>query len=645
MESRGMLIIRSNDTSILFRAALFDSSNAPITTAADLHILRVVPSTGALETYDFDDDQFESAAVTTPTTSMTHQQIENGAVDTGIQTYRHTTLTDFTVGEKYMARITHASLDRPIITEFQYGDLEGDEGLLLFLRERETAQGGAATSITLNAGASASNDFYNGHVIVIIAGTGVGQARVIRDYVGGTQVATVRTWVTNPDSTSEYVILPVDDESTIDGVWDEDIVAAHGTADTAGLLLRALGASISQRSNNPTLDALLGVPDTAGDTVVGTVWDQDIVGDHGGASTAGLLLRVLGGEISTRSFNNTLNDLLGAPDTAATDTVPGQVWEELSASHNNANTMGEIMNEVDASGTPTVGEIADGVWDEDIVAAHGTADTAGLLLRALGALISQRSNSPTLHGLLNVPDTAGADIGFPVWEEDIVGQHGSASQAGLLLRVLGASISTRVNNPTLDALLGVPDTASTNLPDAVWDEVIDGVAHAGADSAGQRLRALDILLEAGGSGDAAEILTQVRKLDLTALSGTPVVGSVAEKLNTIQATLDIADRQTLISVNIQGPDLRIECAIEQYGLVETAPWVQCMAQIFDESNAIIANIGIADFGAINSRGFFGFTLAPHGLVAGQTYQILVTISDGALDVLQTTKNFKVAAIS
>ncbi len=75
------------------------------------------------------------------------------------------------------------------------------------IRSEETAQGGAAGSITLNAGASAINDFYNHAVIIITENTGVGQARTISDYVGATNVATVcENWVTNPDATSKYVI-------------------------------------------------------------------------------------------------------------------------------------------------------------------------------------------------------------------------------------------------------------------------------------------------------------------------------------------------------------------------------------------------------------------------------------------------------
>jgi len=70
-----------------------------------------------------------------------------------------------------------------------------------------TAAAGGASSIPLDAAASATNDWYNGNVIEIIAGTGVGQARVITDYDGGTLVATVDSaWATNPSSDSVFLI-------------------------------------------------------------------------------------------------------------------------------------------------------------------------------------------------------------------------------------------------------------------------------------------------------------------------------------------------------------------------------------------------------------------------------------------------------
>lgn len=70
-----------------------------------------------------------------------------------------------------------------------------------------TAQAGASSTITLDAGASANDDFYNKCYITITEGTGKGQTRLITDYVGSTKVATVDTaWDTTPDNTSVFRI-------------------------------------------------------------------------------------------------------------------------------------------------------------------------------------------------------------------------------------------------------------------------------------------------------------------------------------------------------------------------------------------------------------------------------------------------------
>lgn len=69
-----------------------------------------------------------------------------------------------------------------------------------------TAQAGStSTTIKLASGASTTDDLYNYLIVLIDAGTGVGQARMITDYVGSTRVATVdRAWITTPDATSTY---------------------------------------------------------------------------------------------------------------------------------------------------------------------------------------------------------------------------------------------------------------------------------------------------------------------------------------------------------------------------------------------------------------------------------------------------------
>jgi len=70
-----------------------------------------------------------------------------------------------------------------------------------------TAQAGAATTITLAAGDTQPDDYYNTMTIEIMSGTGVGEVKIIDDYVKSTKVATVDSaWTTNPDATSVYAI-------------------------------------------------------------------------------------------------------------------------------------------------------------------------------------------------------------------------------------------------------------------------------------------------------------------------------------------------------------------------------------------------------------------------------------------------------
>ena len=79
-----------------------------------------------------------------------------------------------------------------------------------FVLHSGTADAGAANTIDLETGvASATDDFYNHAKVVLTGGTGAGQERVISDYVGATQQATITpAWATNPDATSTYDIIP-----------------------------------------------------------------------------------------------------------------------------------------------------------------------------------------------------------------------------------------------------------------------------------------------------------------------------------------------------------------------------------------------------------------------------------------------------
>ena len=71
-----------------------------------------------------------------------------------------------------------------------------------------TAQAGTASTIQLASGESFADDELNGNVVKVTSGTGAGQARVITDYAGATDTATViPNWTTNPSSDSVYEVV------------------------------------------------------------------------------------------------------------------------------------------------------------------------------------------------------------------------------------------------------------------------------------------------------------------------------------------------------------------------------------------------------------------------------------------------------
>lgn len=88
---------------------------------------------------------------------------------------------------------------------------------------RGTAQAGGASTITLDAGASATDNLYRGYLLKITSGTGSGQRATIVSYVGSTKVATIARkgdtsgWDTVPDNTSVFLIEPVEQANI--GLW------------------------------------------------------------------------------------------------------------------------------------------------------------------------------------------------------------------------------------------------------------------------------------------------------------------------------------------------------------------------------------------------------------------------------------------
>lgn len=79
------------------------------------------------------------------------------------------------------------------------------------LQGRKPRQGMAdsvtSTTITDDALAGLADDYFNGDIIEITAGTGAGQQRMVSDFNGTTGEVTISSaWTTNPDTTSRFII-------------------------------------------------------------------------------------------------------------------------------------------------------------------------------------------------------------------------------------------------------------------------------------------------------------------------------------------------------------------------------------------------------------------------------------------------------
>lgn len=148
----------------------------------------------------------------------------------------------------------------------------------------------------------------------------------------------------------------------------------------------------------------------------------------------------------------------------------------------------------------------------------------------------------TKNTLDDLNDITAAAAGGAAWDEDIVAAHGTADTAGLLLRALGALISQRTNNPTLNALLGVPDSPGEDVPSTVTDEVLDEAvaSHVGAGSVGERIERLDVIASGGAGG-----LTDGRAQNLDNLDAAVTTRATPAQVNTEVDDVLRVDTQSL----------------------------------------------------------------------------------------------------
>lgn len=231
-------------------------------------------------------------------------------------------------------------------------------GLASQVSESGTAQAGASTTITLRAGASATDNLYTDQWVFLTGGTGVGQVRRISGYVGATKIATVdAAWQTNPDNTSTYEVLASArthaSASDVDP-WATTLPGSYG-ANTAG--------------------SILGNTATASQ-VAGAVWD-------------------------TTRGSHTLNGSFGQ----GVSSVQGNVQGNVTGSVNSVTTAVDILQSaadkvwstvtraLTTSLDPTAQQIADAVMDNENIE---TGATFRQIMRGIAAAVMGAADSGPL---------------------------------------------------------------------------------------------------------------------------------------------------------------------------------------------------------------------------------------------------------
>jgi hypothetical protein len=270
-----------------------------------------------------------------------------------------------------------------------------------------TAQAGAAGSVTLDASASASNEFYTNALVQITSGTGASQVRTISGYTGSSKVATITpNWTTNPSSDSVFTILPMGliagataptAAAVADAVWDE-ARSGHTTGGTFGEGVASVQGNVSGTVS--TVTNLTNAP-TSGD------------------------------------FTSTMKTSLNAATPALSAAGVDAIWDEASSGHSTSGTFGYILANV-----ATAADISDSVWDE-ARSGHTTSGSFGEGVASVQGnvtgSVATATAVTTVNGLAanvitaaSIASDADAELADAVWDEAMSG-HSTAGTGGLYL--------------------------------------------------------------------------------------------------------------------------------------------------------------------------------------------------------------------
>jgi hypothetical protein len=416
-----------------------------------------------------------------------------------------------------------------------------------------TAQAGAASTITLDASASATDSFYLNDLVVITGGTGAGQVRRVTAYVGSTKVASVTpNWATNPDNTSTFAVLPAA------SVWDE-ILANHLTSGSTGAGLNAAGSA-----GDPWSTALPGSygAGTAGN-ILGTNLDATVSSRAASASLpANFSSLVIDGAGRVNAF------LIGILTSTFTEGATGRVAAAFKQFFNIASPAATMDHGVLVDTVTTLTNAPSDSSGTTTLLSRLSATRAGYLdnlsagaVATASALTAVAGDVTTLLGRITSSLFSGI-TSLAQWLGLLAGKQTGNSTARTEIRATGAGSGTF--DETTDSQEAIRDRgdaawvspAAATVADAVWDEATSG--HTTAGTFGKAVSdtltdAAAILDDTGTSGvvvaaasktgfaltsayDAAKTAAQAGdKMDLVDAPNATAVAAIQSGLSTLDA--------------------------------------------------------------------------------------------------------------
>lgn len=438
----------------------------------------------------------------------------SGRIDSSVGAIAANAITAAAAAADFGAEIADAVWDEALSGHVT----AGTAGQALYGARSGTAQAGAATTITLDASASATNDIYNYQLIVITGGTGAGQARIITDYDGTTKVATVNTWQTNPASDSVFLVIPFGQipgataptaAEVADAVWDE-ATAGHTTAGTFGEQLKTDVDAILADTNELQVDWANGgrldliIDDILLDT--GTTLDDLIDTEVAAILTAvdteiadiqsRLPAALVSGRIDASvgaMAANVMTAAAAAADLSAE--IADAVWDEATSGHTTAGSYGKAVPDIEVDTTAIEADT------QDIQSRLPAALTGGRIDASVGAMAANVITAAAAAA------DFGAEIADAVLDEALAG-HSTAGSLGKAVTDIEVDTSTTLQGE-LDGIQADTEDIQARLPAALVSGRMssDMVAVSGDTVAADRLEAALDGTVTGSVNDAAATTT------------------------------------------------------------------------------------------------------------------------------------------